>query len=160
MLARSTKECRKRNPYSLRVQVCRLTFSVDEVSINPCLINSVELSLVYEEVGLAQRPSLCYRQTIQLVADFQQSIVLILKPLINLALSVFELVSVRTSRWQPRTYRSSTISVQRQHLCIKDLRSSCPARIFPSSSTKLPSFVVFSIFLSCSRRAFTSEAEN
>jgi hypothetical protein len=80
------------------MQVCRLTFSVDEVSINPCLINSVELSLVYEEIGLAQRPSLCYRQTIQLVADFQQSVVLILEPLINFALSVFELVSVRTSR--------------------------------------------------------------
>lgn len=76
------------------MQVRRLTLSIDEISINPCLVNSVELSLVYEEIGLAQRPSLCYRQTIQLVADVQQSFVLISEPLINFALSVFESVDV------------------------------------------------------------------
>lgn len=71
------------------MQVCWLTLSIDEISIDPCLINSVELSLVYEEISLAQRPSLCYRQTIQLVADFQQSFILISEPLLNFALSVF-----------------------------------------------------------------------
>lgn len=116
MLAKSTKECPKKDAYSLRMQIRWLSLSIDEISINPCLINSVKLSLVYEKVGFAQRPSLCYRQTIQLVADFQQSFVLFSEPFINFALSVFESVDVRSSRWQARTYRSSTISVHRQHL--------------------------------------------
>lgn len=36
------------------MQVRWLTLSIDEITINPCLVNSVELSLVYEEIGLAQ----------------------------------------------------------------------------------------------------------
>lgn len=116
MLAKSTKEGPKKDAYSLRVQIRWLALGIDEISINPCLINAVKLSLVYEKVGFAQRPSLCYRQTIQLVADFQQSFVLFSEPFINFSLSVFESADVRSSRWQARTYRSSTISVHRQHL--------------------------------------------
>lgn len=55
MLAKSTKEYPKeKGAYSLRVQICWLALRIDEISINPCLINSVKLSLVYEKVGFAQ----------------------------------------------------------------------------------------------------------
>jgi hypothetical protein len=78
----------KQRYYPLDVKISRLTLGIDKVSINSRFVNSVQFSLVTKEICLAQRPSLSYRQAIQLIADFQQSLVLFSEPFVNFPLSV------------------------------------------------------------------------
>jgi hypothetical protein len=74
--------------YPLRVKIGWLTLGIDKVSINSRFVDTVKLSLVSKEIGLAQRPSLSYRQAVQLIADFQQSLILFAESFVDFALSV------------------------------------------------------------------------
>jgi hypothetical protein len=81
------------NSYTLRMDICRLPFSIHEISIDPSFINTVEFPLIPEKVGLPQRPGLSYGESIQLVTNLKQPIVLVAEALVNLPLSVKQTVS-------------------------------------------------------------------
>jgi hypothetical protein len=69
------------------MEICRLPFSIHEISIYPSLVNTVEFPLISEKVGLPKRPGLSYGESIQLVTNLQQSFVLVAEALVNLPLS-------------------------------------------------------------------------
>lgn len=77
--------------YPLRMEICRLAFSIDKVAIHPRLVNSIKLSLVSKQIGLSKRPSLGDRESIELVANLEKAVVLFLEPFVDFALTVFQL---------------------------------------------------------------------
>lgn len=70
------------------MEICRLSFSIDKVSIYPSLVNAIQLALIPEQVRFAKGPSLGDREAIELVADLKKAVILILEALINFALAV------------------------------------------------------------------------
>lgn len=79
-----------RQTYPLRVKIRWLSFSIEKVSVDARLVYSVQLSLVAVKIRLPQRPCLREVHLIQCVSDFEQLVVLVLEPFVDLAVSVLE----------------------------------------------------------------------
>lgn len=69
------------------MNVCCVALRIYEVTVHPRLVNPVELALVAKQVRLTKRPCLCHSQTVQLVANLDQFVVLFLEPFVDLSLS-------------------------------------------------------------------------
>ena len=61
-------------------------FCIQEVAIDPCLIDSIKLSLVAVEIRLTQGPRLSQGQLFQVIPDAEKLVVHILEPVVNFPL--------------------------------------------------------------------------
>lgn len=64
-----------------------MTLSVEEIAVSSGVVYPIELSLPHKQICLAQRPSLCHGQSLELASNFDELVVLLLEIFINLALS-------------------------------------------------------------------------
>lgn len=74
------------------MEVCLLPIGANKVAINPRFVNAIKLSLEFKKVCLAKRPRLCHGQPVQLVANFNQPLVLLLEMFSDLSFPVYQLV--------------------------------------------------------------------
>lgn len=72
--------------YSLSMQVGGASIGIMKVAISSSVIDAVQLPLPHKEVSFAQRPRLGHRQTFEVISDFNELVVSLLKSRIDFAL--------------------------------------------------------------------------
>lgn len=65
--------------YPLCMEVCLLSIGADKVAINARLVNAIKFPLELEKVCLTKRPRLRHGQPVQLIANLNQTFVLLLE---------------------------------------------------------------------------------
>lgn len=65
-----------------------LPLGIDEVAVHAGLVDPIQLALELEKIGFAQGPSLGHGQSLELIANVDQSIVWLLESLIDLTFSI------------------------------------------------------------------------
>lgn len=76
-----------------------MAFGVEEVTIPSGIVDTIQLALPHEQIGLSKRPSLCHGESVKMAPDLNKLVVCVLKSWVNFSLTeVYQLMFIATAR--------------------------------------------------------------